>query len=376
MDNLKVAEKYYELMLKFARELSVIPAPSGFEDERAKYVYDYIKSIGYDNVYIDDAKNVVWKVEGESDEKLSLFLGHTDTVFPDTENLPYYEDDEVIRALGITDDTAAVCINMAISTYFKDINYKPKNTIMISANSCEEGLGNLKGVKKLFSDYGYSIKRMYSLDGYYSRVADVCVGSKRFLVKAKTVGGHSFGKFGAPNAIAILSKLVNKIYEIQVPEFEGSKTTYNVGTISGGTSVNTIAQDAEMLCEYRSNNGECMEIMEEKFKEIFAYGKEICPELTVELVGDRPGMKGVDQKELDSITELCIKTTEKYTGKECKTSSSSTDCNIPLSMGITAICIGNCDGKGAHTREEFLIKQSLKPGFAIACELMEYEGNR
>lgn len=376
MKRLETAEKYYELMLKIVRELCVIPAPSGLEDERAKYCYDFLRNEGYDNVYIDEAKNVVWKIEGKDGEKTILFLGHTDTVFPDLKDIPLIEDETYIHSLGVSDDVAAVAQLLALSKYLKEINYKPKNTILFSANSCEEGLGDLKGTKKLFADYGKIIDRMYSLDGYYNHVANVSVGSKRFLVTARTEGGHSYGKFGNQNAISVLADIINKIYQIKVPVIEGVKTTYNVGTIEGGTSVNTIAQEAKMLCEYRSSGAEGMRIMSQKFDEIFAYGKSICPDLIVEIVGDRPGMNGVDEKEMEELTNKAIEVSKKYSGLDVVASSSSTDCNIPHSMGITAICLGNCMGKGAHTREEYLVKESLKPGFAIALEMIEYEGNR
>ena len=116
---------------------------------------------------------------------------------------------------------------------------------------------------------------------------------------------------GNQNAIAVLGDLISKIYAIKVPEIDGVKTTYNVGTIEGGTSVNTIAQEAKMLCEYRSSGSEGMRIMSEKFNEIFEYGKSICDGLTVEIVGDRPGMKGVNEKEMEKITDFAIKSSKK-----------------------------------------------------------------
>ena len=118
-------------------------------------------------------------------------------------------------------------------------------------NAGEEGLGNLKGVRKICEDYGGRIKSFCTFDSSLSSIVDRAVGSKRFRVKVRTRGGHSYNDFGNDNAIAGLASLVGKLYKIQVPE--GGKTTYNVGMISGGTSVNTIAQEAEMLYEFRSD---------------------------------------------------------------------------------------------------------------------------
>lgn len=171
-------------------------------------------------------------------------------------------------------------------------------------NSCEEGLGNLKGIRAIMARYGASVKAFFTFDGKYNAVVDRSVGSHRYNVTVKTKGGHSFNDFGNENAARVLAKGIQMIYRISVPE--GGKTTYNVGLISGGTSVNTIVQEDSMLCEYRSDVYENLEYMQIAFGKVFAAMKEdAC--LDVELVGDRPGMKNVDpveQKELPIFYSL------------------------------------------------------------------------
>ena len=178
---------------------------------------------------------------------------------------------------------------MFAAKFFKENNLKPEKGVLFVANSCEEGLGNLKGTRQIFKDFEGRIKQFVSYDSAsLSRVASECVGSHRYEVTVKTEGGHSYGRFGNKNAIAELSKIITKIYEIEVPCVEGSKTTYNVGGISGGTSVNTIAQEAKMLCEYRSTHAECLAVMKAKFEEIFESAKSEKVEVLVELIGERP----------------------------------------------------------------------------------------
>lgn len=359
-------QEYYELTLKITKDLCGIPAPSGKEEKRAEYVINYLNSIGITNAYIDVAKNVIWEIKGET-EDYALFMAHTDTVFPDLEPYPYVDDGEYIRCPGVCDDTVCVAIILAYCKYLKKINFKPKKSVLFSANSCEEGLGDLKGVKQIFKDFAGKIDVMISLDAGYSHYFNRSVGSHRFLVSAITNGGHSFGAFGNDNAIYILSRIINDIYSIQVPIKEGTTTTYNVGIITGGTSVNTIAQDAEMLCEYRSDDEESFKFMKNSFENIFKKVQEEFPasKIEIKLVGDRPAMGKVDKEKMNELSKMAKESQEKFVGQPVFERTASTDCNIPHSLGIPAICIGVYKGNGVHTREEYLEKESVKKGVDI-----------
>ena len=363
-------KEYYDLTLKLTEELCKIPAPSGLEDKRAEYITNYLHSIGYINAYIDSAKNVIWDIKGSNDT-YSLFMAHTDTVFPDLEPMPYIDDGELIKCPGVCDDTVCVSMILAFCKYLKDIDYKAEKSILFSANACEEGLGDLKGCKQIFKDFANKIDIMFTLDGGYSHIVNRSVGSHRYKVVALTQGGHSYGAFGRRNAIEVLSSIVNKIYQIQVPVKEGTKTTYNVGTICGGTSVNTIAQSAEMLCEYRSDDNECLKIMQDKFSQIFDQVKVEYPDATIsiELVGNRPGMGDVDKEKMQQASKMVVEIQEKHSGAPVKESSGSTDCNIPHSLGIPAICVGVYKGAGVHTREEYLEKASIKIGLNVLSDV-------
>lgn len=373
MDLLKIADNYYHEMLRFMSEISVIPAPSGHEGRRAEYVLEYLKSIGADNAYIDEALNVICTI-GEVNDDMTVFMAHTDIVFPFDVPLNYVDDKDKIHCPGITDDVACLAVLLAGLKYILDNKIKLNRTIMFVANSCEEGLGNLKGSRQIFKDFEGKIKRMYTFDGFYRHVVNMSVGSHRYKVTAITEGGHSYGAFGNRNAINVLAGIISEIYKIEVPKIGESKTTYNVGLIEGGTSVNTIAQNATMLVEYRSDNVDCLNQMKEKYHSIFENAKANCEELKVELVGDRPCMDNMDMQELGRLTELTKNIQQKYSGLEVNVESGSTDANIPHSLGIPAICVGVCDGFGPHTREEWLEKDSVKKGFAIGLELILTEG--
>lgn len=362
------AENNLQELRKILKELCGIPAPSHFEDARAKYCKEYLESIGADGVYIDGAKNVIFPVNCDNNDKITVIEAHTDTVFPDTEPMPYYEKDGKIFSPGVGDDTECVAALLMIAKYFAENGIKPKGGMLFVCNSCEEGLGNLKGTKQIFRDFEGRIKRFVSFDACIGHIYTRCVGSARYKVTVKTEGGHSFQDFGNGNAIACLAELVGEIYKIKVPESEGSRTTYNVGTISGGTSVNTIAQEASMLCEYRSDNVRHLEIMKEKFESIFENAKSRKADVSVKTVGERP-CANIDLSLQDEFADFCADVLERAAGTAPERTTASTDCNIPLSLGIPAVCIGTHIGDGAHTREEWIYADSIKPGLVSALSL-------
>ena len=353
--------KVYHLL----KQLCLIPAPSGKEEQRAQFCKKWFDENCGSGAYIDQALNVVFPYQAQGSDKLSVVVAHTDTVFPDPTPMPYIEEDDLVKCPGVGDDTASLVVMMFVAKYFVENSVKTKNGILFVANSCEEGLGNLKGVKQLFNDYQGRVAKFISFDASFPMVYDVCVGSHRYEVEVRTKGGHSWGAFGNKNAIAELSKMVSEIYSIEIPKKEGKKATYNVGIIEGGTSVNTIAQSAKMLCEYRSDDKELLAFMQQKFEDIFEGAKNEQVEVVVTKIGDRPCMGEVDQEKLSELASDCAKIIEDTLNEKAIFKPASTDCNIPLSLGIPAIAIGVCKCGGAHTREEWLSKSSLKPGLEI-----------
>lgn len=374
MDLQKFSEEKFEELLKIHRDLCVIPAPSHFEDERAKYILKYLKDCGIDNAHIDVAKNVICQL-GKPSDKMVVFMAHTDTVFPMDTPLNYVDDGEIIRCPGAGDDTGSLVGLLTCVKYMAENGIVPEKTLMFVANSCEEGLGNLKGCRQIFQDYGDRIEYLYSFDSKPGGITNKSVGSHRYKITAITEGGHSFDDFGNRNAIGVLAEIINEINKIEIPKLGNSRTTYNVGVIEGGASVNTIAQNASMLCEYRSDNVECLAIMEEKFSNIFEKAKANCIELKVELVGDRPCMSAeMDMELLQKITCRAKEIQSKHFGVNVIEESGSTDCNIPHSMGIPAVALANYDGDGIHTCEEWVIKNSFKAGLKVSMELILTEG--
>jgi len=233
----------------------------------------------------------------------------------------------------------------------------------------EEGLGNLKGIRQIMQDYVGRIKRVYSFDLHYDAVYNKCVGSHRYEITLETEGGHSFQDFGAPNAIAVMSDLICRLYRCEVPVCGDSRTTYNAGIAEGGTSVNTIAQRARFLYEYRSDSAECLEQMRVFFeKEIEKTGD--MAKVQVKTVGIRPCGGTVDENILTEMSTAATAICRKHSHGPCVLRSGSTDCNIPMSQGIPAVCVGLCMGSGIHTREEKVQITSIARGLRIAAEVI------
>lgn len=368
-DTVRYIESHAQEALDLLLELAQIPAPSHHEEHRAQFCLNWLQKQGADQAYIDDALNVILPIGCRDDNPISVFMAHSDVVFPDTDPLPLSVSDGKIFCPGIGDDTANVVALLMCAKYITEKNLAPRDGgVLLVVNSCEEGLGNLKGSRKIAADFGNRIREFVSFDGGVFTVVNEAVGSRRYLVEVSTEGGHSYGDFGNRNAIACLAAMIETLYSITVPAI--GKTTYNVGTVSGGTSVNTIAQYANMLYEFRSDRREALEIMEAEFRRVVEHFKGSGLDVAVTLVGDRPCSGDVDAALERELSERAAKAVNRHFGKTAAFGSGSTDCNVPLSMGIPAVCVGCADGAGAHTREEYVITDSLLPGQKLAFDLI------
>lgn len=403
------AEKHEEETIALLRALARIPAPSNHEEKRAVFCRDWLKEQGAEGVYIDGALNVIYPVNVREGQPFDVYMAHLDVVFPDTEELPLEEKDGRIYCPGIGDDTACVVsLLMAakyIAAYQKAGEYNQPaakqanrlvaeqgnsfaakqanrlaaeqgnsfaagqgNGMMLVLNTGEEGLGNLKGTKEIFRKYDGQIRSFCTFDSEIDSIVDRAVGSIRYEVEVRTEGGHSYNKFGNANAIEKLAGVIARLYRVPLPA-EG-KTTYNVGEISGGTSINTIAQYARMLYEYRSDRRENLDYMTEEFQKVIGKAQENGLDITYKEIGNRPCGAGGDPKRQRLLTEKAVRAVQNAAGITPEAHSGSTDCNIPLSLGIPAVCVGCYRGSGAHTRGEFIETDSVKIGVQIVLGMI------
>ena len=367
LDNIK------EETINLIEHLCKMPSPSNHEKEKATFIKKWLEEKGAQNVYIDEVNNVLYSINCQNSDKTVVFMAHIDTVFPDLKPLPFTKDEKYLYSPGVGDDTTCVAMLLMIASLIIKKNLSPKTGVLLAFNSCEEGLGNLKGIKNIMKHYQSKITQVISFDSQYDCVVNDCVGSERYEIVVKTKGGHSFRDFGNENAIVVSSRIINKLYDVKVPKNENNKTTYNVGVIKGGTSINTIAQEASFLYEYRSTSQECLKNMKEKFLKIVESFKEKDIEINVNVLGIRPCKENVDEERLERLTKKIISVCEKYSNIKCYPSEGSTDCNIPMSMGIPSVAAGCYIGYGEHTREEKVLIESIPIGLKIVAELvLEY----
>lgn len=371
----EIAEQYAAELKDEAEDLlevlGRIPAPSHQEDARVEFCRAWLLEQGAEDVSVDVAKNVICKIGCDDSRDLVVFMAHMDIVFPDTEPLAMKKEGRKLFAPGIGDDTGNLVNLLMACRYLLKKRPSSRLGIMVVANSCEEGLGNLKGCKQIFADYGSRIKAFYSFDGYLSQCTSCAVGSYRYRVQVKAQGGHSYLDFGNSNAIAVLAGLVGKIYKMEVPTQE--KTTYNVGRFEGGTTVNSIAEEASLLFEFRSSSQECLTQMEKRFGELVESCKGNGFEMETELLGIRPGNGRLDQEALARYTAKSVEVIREFYDGEIDDGPYSTDANIPLSLGIMGNTIGTVSGGKAHTREEWVDLDSLNTGLKISlCLMLSY----
>lgn len=364
------AKEHLELAKRTLRELTLIPAASHQEKERGMYCLNWLAQQGITDASIDEAGNVIWQYQPETQPKV-LYTAHLDTVFSMEEPLEILEDGDIWRCPGITDDTVNVVLLLMAEKFLKEKQPTLDCGLILAQDTGEEGLGNLKGVRALVDTFEDQLGGMVAFDLYRDKMYPECIGSVRYRITAKTEGGHSFLNFGRKNAIAELSALVTDLYQMDSDEMvSGTHTTFNVGTIAGGTSVNTIAQDAEMLFEFRSDDHRSLEACEEYLTRVLAEHQKEDVEFTCEVVGKRPCAKEVSALEIQRMSRCCAGTLRAAAGVKPVLTQASTDCNIPLSRGIPAVCLGFVRGGGAHTREEWMDISTFESGLAGALALV------
>lgn len=362
------AHEAHEEELALLRELARIPAPTGHENKRAAFVRDWLLACGApeEELAIDEAKNVVLRLAGADGSRCSVFSAHTDVVANDEDELPFCEDDERMYAPGVGDDTANLCGLLMATKWLLANKPQLKHDVYIVANSCEEGLGNLRGTRALMASLaaaGTEVADFTSFDLYLGEHIVGAVGSHRWRATARTRGGHSWEDAGAPNAIEAMARVVEALYAIRLPE--GAKTTVNVGTIGGGTTVNSIAAESTSLMEYRSTSQEALEQMRGAFEAAARAAVAPGVALELELIGERPANPAEPPRGQEALAAAGDEAILALGGVQPHRQLSSTDANIPLSLGVAAHTLGAVSGALLHTRDEWIDKASLTPGLAL-----------
>jgi len=333
-----------------------VAAPPFQEGERARLLQKTFEELGLTNVHIDAAGNVLGDRPGSGLHPHLVLAAHLDTVFPAGTNVKASRAGTVIKGPGIGDNCRGLAVLVGVIRSLQQAKIQTPGTITFVANVGEEGLGDLRGVKRLFADSPKgAIDNFVSIDGSGHGITNVAVGSHRYKVTYKGPGGHSYGAFGLVNPVHALGRAIGKIADFTVPS--KPKATFNVGRIGGGTSVNSIAYDAWMEMDLRSPDANALEELDTKFHRAVEQAKveenarwnSTALSVEVTLVGDRPaGMT----RESSAIVQIA-RSVSRALGLESPLGDGSTDSNLPMSMGIPAITVGGGGkGTGAHSLAE------------------------
>lgn len=335
-------------------DVITIPSPTGEEEKKAQWILEQLEAMGAKGAYRDAAGNVIYPHCLEGAERFPLYTAHMDTVFAGVEKIMPEIDGHTLKAPSCGDNSSDVAALLFLIRMM--LTLQLRTPAVFAFNVGEEGLGNLKGSRALTDAFGDRLSYFMAVDGNNDRFVNLAVGSRRYAVHVVTAGGHSYAAFGAANAINEAAGIIRDFYSLQVPK--DPRTTYNVGTIQGGRTINSIADEVEFTVDMRSVSHSELEKLDGAFQAILQAHTTDQVKVETLLLGERPCSEGVRHHEIyDRITAI-----RKRAGFRTEFSASSTDANIPLSRNIPAIAFGICKGKGAHTLQEELDMTSLEPG--------------
>ncbi len=337
-----------------------IPAPTFAEARRAAYIEQQFARLGLQDVEQDALHNVYGRLPGSeaASHPPLIISAHSDTVFPAGTDLTVKRRKQLVHGPGIGDNSAGVAGLLALAGALQQHGIRPLADIWFVSNVGEEGLGDLCGMWAVARRFGGEATYLVVEGGLYGQISHQAIGVQRYEISIKTPGGHSWGNFGQPSAIHELGHLIAAIDRLHVPM--RPKTTYNVGIIEGGTSINTVAQSAKMLLDLRSEEPHRLAILVEEVTRLVSL-RHKPPDIEVQMnqIGNRPAGRLPREHPLVQQTVAALR----HSGCE-KVSyiASSTDANVPLSLGYTAVCLGLTISSHAHRLDEYLDSSHLAAG--------------
>ncbi len=347
-------------LVEQAIAIQQIPAPTFAEARRAAYLEQQFAEVGLVDVAQDELHNVYGRFPGSqpAEHHPLIISAHSDTVFPAETDLTIRREDQLIYGPGIGDNSTGVAGLLALVEALQICEIRPLADIWFVANVGEEGLGDLRGMWAVVERFGGEAVYLIIEGGLYGQISHQAIGVQRFEISISTPGGHSWGNFGQPSAIHELGHLIAAIDKLQLPA--RPKTTYNAGIVEGGTSINTIAQSARMLLDLRSEEPSRLAILLAEVEKLVSLRQQV-PKVTVKMtqIGNRPAGHLPRQHPLVQQAKAALK----HVGCE-KISfiASSTDANVPLSQGFTAVCIGLTESGHAHRLDEYMDSTHLAAG--------------
>jgi acetylornithine deacetylase/succinyl-diaminopimelate desuccinylase-like protein len=343
--------------------LTEIPAPPFGEQARGVAFARMLRDAGADSVWTDSVGNVLGLRRGTGREETLVLSGHLDTVFPEGTDVTVTQRGDTLFAPGVGDDTRGLIVVLTVLRALEEAGIETRDDVLFVGTVGEEGLGDLRGVKHLFRNGGPRIDTFITVDGGgEGSITNGALGSRRYRVTYEGPGGHSWGAFGGASPLHALGRAI-ALFDDAAARFtaSGPRTSYNIGRVGGGTSVNSIAFEAWMEVDMRSEDRARLMGLDTIFLDAVqrALREENADRrsgdaltVDVELVGDRPS--GIADTSLPFVQRVLAATA--HLGDEPDARTSSTDANIPISLGIPAVAIGRGGISGnSHAPEEYWV---------------------
>jgi tripeptide aminopeptidase len=355
-------------VLELLKLICETPAPTFEEEARGELVAGLLGEMSL-NPSTDSVGNIIAEIPGGTGQRV-LVAAHLDTVFSKETNVKIKEGNQKLFAPGIGDNSASLAVMLAYLEQTLGLEKtlstnEARPHLTFAATVGEEGLGDLRGMRELMRSHAASFDAVIALDGHLGTIVDKAVGSKRFEVTFTAKGGHSWGDYPSSSAIHALGDAIHALNHMVVPK--EPRSSYNVGEIRGGTSINAIAQEAVFNLDLRSLEAKVLESLEQDAsRRIRRAAREHSADVNIEQVGDRSAGK-CDNAWLVALAKESLQVTNILT----KTAASSTDANAAMAVGLPAIAFGVYQGGDAHRLSEWLEPDSLQTGYRALVELMK-----
>lgn len=343
-----------------------IPSPTFAEGARARYIEEQFRAIGLKDVGRDSVDNVYGRLPGREPDRPPVILSaHLDTVFPGETDLTVHRDGPVIHGPGIGDNSTGLAGLLLVARAIVEHRLSHAADIYFVANVGEEGLGDLRGMRVVVERFGERAIYVVVEGGLFGRLIHQAIGVRRFRIVVTAPGGHSWGGFGTTSAIHVLGRLIAAIDDLAVPTTP--RTTYNVGIIEGGLSINTIASKAQLWLDLRSEAvDELNHLVDQVSEVVTAMNQKHADagdgaQIEMIQVGDRPAGSIDRQSPVVAYADAALKLVG---ADEIRYMASSTDANIPLSLGYQAVCLGLTQSGNAHRLDEYVDVTNLPAGLS------------
>lgn len=359
-------EKQQTSIILTTKEIQAIPSPTFGETKRAEFLAEIFSALSLSDVHIDSTGNVNARIKGGNALPL-VISAHIDSVLTPDEIHPLIEGERQISAPGIGDNALGVAALVEIARNLMAQKSPPPGDIWLIGNVGEEGLGNLKGMRHIVDRFKDRVKAYLVLEGIgLGMIQNAALGIHRYKIEVNTMGGHAWSNYGDPSAIHELIALSTKILSIKLPE--NPRSSINIGSISGGGSINSIANHAEIQIEIRSEDGTILESLARTLHKIARQPNTSEMEIAISEIGMRPSGRISENAPIILTAQAALRST----GLSPVFATSSSDASLPISLGYPATCLGITSGRQVHTAQETIDLQSIPKGMAQICYFIDH----